>query len=342
MTLNSSFTTYVSCLDGCSIEVFASDATTGSLQHIQSVTLGGKGLPLAVSPDKRRLYASVIGERNGKEENRIETFEIGLDGQLLALSTTVVMARMAHISVDRTGQFLLGASFPSSLIAVYPIGDAGHVQSVPSFSMAASQKAHQILIDPSNRFAFVPNLGADLVMQLVFDQETGKFIENNPSTVALQTGAGCRHIAFHPNRRYVYLLNELDGSLVVYQLNPDNGTLSELSRDSILKEGLRGTPWGAQLHVTPDGASLFASERRGSTLAFWDIDEQSGQLHNRRIIETGKNPRCFDITPSGKFLVLAALDDNEVAVYDISERNAAPELLQKFPTATAPCWVEIV
>lgn len=339
----STFTAYVACLAGSEINVFEGDSDGRALTSIQTVELSGKGLPLATAPDRRHLYASVIGERDGVEEDRIDAFEIiPGSGRLVPLSSTVVMARMAHISVDRSGGWLLGASFPSSLIAVYPIGSRGQVQSVPSFSMPTPKKAHQILTDHSNRFAFVPNLGADLVMQLRFDADRGVLVENAPPLVHLQSGAGCRHIAFHPNRRYVYLLNELDGSLVVYELDSATGTLSEIGRDSILRPDLEGDPWGAQILVSPDGYRLFASERRGRTLAAWNIDPNSGEISNRQIIETGGNPRCFDIVPNGRLLILAAMDDDEITVYDIADPASKPTPISSAATGHQPAWVEIV
>ena len=257
----STFTAYVSCRKGGEINVFSGDASSGKITPVQTIALSGQGLPLAPAPSRRHLYASVIGERDGAEENRFDAFEIEPGtGELTHLSTTVAVARMAHISVDRTGNFLLGASFPSSLIAVHPIGRGGQVQERPCFLMPTPLKAHQILTDYSNRFAFVPNLGADLVMQLVFDERTGTLSENSPPAIHLQPGAGCRHIAFHPGRRHVYLINELDGSLVAYRLDNRSGTLAEIGRDSILRPGLKGAPWGAQLHVAPEGGRLFATE----------------------------------------------------------------------------------
>lgn len=342
MSYQSSFTAYVSCLAGSEINVFKGDAFAGTLERVQIVPLTGKGLPLAAAPGRRHLYASVIGENAGAEEDRIDAFEIGTDGRLAPLSSTVVVARMAHISVDRTGRWLLGASFPSSLVAIYPIGSHGQVQSVPSFTMPTPRKAHQILTDHSNRYAFVPNLGADLVMQFRFDAATGTLTENSPPAVHVQPGAGCRHMAYHPNRRYAYLLNELDGSLIVYRLDPATGTLSEVTRDTILRPDLDGTPWGAQIHVSPDGNRLFTTERRGKTLAIWTIDPASGQLSDRQILETGGNPRCFGITPNGRFLLLAAMDDDEVTLYDISEQGAAPAPVLTLPTGSQPGWVEVL
>ena len=340
MSSSPRYMAYVSCLKGAQIEVFAF-AGDEVLTHVESVPLSGSGLPLAPSPDRRNLYASVIGEKEGVEEDRIDSFEIDrMTGRLMRLSSTVILARMAHIRVDRSGRYLLGASFPSSLVAVWPRSDDGHIMAEPTFTMEAPEKAHQILTDASNRFAFVPNLGADLVMQLIFDDRTGTFSENTPSALHFAPGAGCRHMAHHPNQRFVYLLNELDGALIVLRLDPVKGTLSEVMSDTILGDDLGGTPWGAQIHVSPDGSRLYASERRGPTLAQWDIDGRSGQISNRHILKTGAIPRSFHISPDNRYLVMGLMGEDRIDVYDIT--GSEPQKLYEFPTAAEPSWVEII
>ena len=113
MTVENLFHVYVSSLSGGRIDVFNLNADTGEMSRKQTVGLSGKGLPLAVSPDRRRLYASVIGEVDGEEEPRYETFRIAsASGELVHLDTVKAPARMAHISVDRTGRFLLGRILP--------------------------------------------------------------------------------------------------------------------------------------------------------------------------------------------------------------------------------------
>ncbi len=333
---------YVSCNEGKAIDVFSGFAD-GTIEKIQAIPLSGRGLPIAVSPDRRKLYASVIGEKDGEEEDHIDAFTIDpASGKLAHLSTTIIDVRMAHISVDRTGQFLLGASFPSHKVAVYPIGPRGQVQEKPTCWRDSPLNAHQILIDPSNRFCFVSCLGGHQVMQLVFDQNTGKFTDNNPATIQLQTGAGCRQVAFHPDRRFVYLLNERDGTMVEYALDQDRGTLSEIGRDSYIKPDLQGEPWGAQIHVCPLGRRLFASDRRGKTLACWRLNADDGKMANRQIVDCGGNPRGFDITPKGDFLILGAMDEDMLEIFDISEMDEAPRLVSRVPTSSQPGWVEIV
>jgi len=337
------FKVYVSTLEGGSIEVLDLDPATGGLAHIQTIGLSGKGLPLAVSLDRRRLYASVIGDVNGEEEPRYDTFRIlWPSGELEHLNTVRAPARMAHISVDKTGRYLLGASFPGDVIAAHPIGSRGYVQETPSDLRPAPSKAHQITTDASNRFAFVPNFGAALVMQLKFNDKTGRFEDNDPPALDQPEDSRPRHVAHHPNGRFVFLCNEKEGVVVACALDPNLGTLSEIQRESVMPDDFDDEPWGAQIHVTPDGRQLFTSERRSSTICRFRVDVETGRLSNRRIAETDEIPRCFDIDPSGKWLVSAGQKTNQLIVYAIDADSGELSETARAGTSTEPVWVEIV
>ena len=343
MTEKSPFAAYVACLKGSAVEVFAGDANDGTLEHVQTVELLGKGLPLARSPDGRHLYASTFEETETGEIARVETFEIHpVTKRLNRVSATPVLARMAHIWVDRSGNFLMGASFPSSLIAVYPIGDRGHVQPYPTDTMVTPFRSHQITTDYSNRFAYVPCMKSHTVMCLGFDDRTGKLSELNPPACYTAPGAGPRHLAHHPNRRYAFLVNEMNGTITSFRYDHMTGQLTEIMTTSYVKDDLQGDPWGAQIHVSPQGDRLFVADRRGNTMAVFTIDGLGGQLTDRRLLDTGGNPRCHDITPNGNYLVVAALGDAKVEMYDISDTEGLPRKVLELPTRAAPAWVEIV
>ncbi|GFE49706.1 6-phosphogluconolactonase [Roseobacter cerasinus] len=350
MTTNRNYTAYVSCLSGNEINVFSGHDVTGDLEQVQTIVLPGRGtglvgrgLPLAQAPDRRRLYAAVYGDQTGPDGDLVDTYAIDpVTGHLTHMSSTPVMAQLSHISVDRTGGFLLGASEPSGLVVAYPLGDHGLVQARASDSVVPLPGAHQILTDYTNRYAYVPSLSDDILVSLRFDERTGRFTANTPPEIPLQTGAGCRHLAFHPNRRSMYLLNQRDGSLICYRLDAATGGLQELTRTSILPEGFAGSPWGAQIKVSPRGDRLFASERRSNSFAVWDIDENSGRPLDRHIVATPENPRCFDVTPNGRFAVLSALKGDCIALYDVSRKSAAPEKRLELPTGGEPGWVEIL
>ena len=343
MTEKSPFAVYVGCLKGTAIDVFVGDAVSGDLEHVQTVELLGKSPSVARSPDGKHLYASSFEETDEGEITRVESFEIHPETKRLnRVSSTPVIARFAHISVDRSGNFLLGASFPSSCIAVYPIGDRGHVQSYPTDTMVTPFRSHQILTDYSNRYAYVPCMKSHTVMCLGFDDRTGQLSELSPPSYQPAPGAGPRHIAHHPNRRYAFLVNEMNGTVSSLRLDRASGGLTEIMTTSYVLDDLEEDPWGAQIHVTPDGNRLFVADRRGHTMAIFDIDNLSGHMTNRRLVDVGKNPRCHDITPNGNFLIVAALADKKIEMYNISDAGRDPVKTSEFPTQAAPAWVEIV
>lgn len=341
--MTSKYTAYVSCHEGRKIDVFSVPNAGENVEKIQSVDLTGKGFPLAVTPDQRHIHASILGEKNGAEYYHIDTFEIDQPtGTLTFLSSIPVAARMSHIFVDRSGGFLLAASFPGSVIAAYPIGRRGQVQQVPTAYLPARKNAHQIATDYSNRYAFAPNLGADLVMQLHFDEKTGTFTENSVPTTILQDGAGSRHIAYHPGRKFVYLVNELDATVVGYQLDQYTGRLTEICRDSTLHPDADVVPWAAHARVSPDGRRLYTSERGGGFLVSWEIDLQTGHFANKQFAKTGGNPRAFDISPNGKIAIVGAISDDVIDIFDVSKQGKVPRKITSLPTSAEPWWVEII
>src|SRR5882724_1702533 len=228
----------------------------------------GGSLPLAVSPDKKRLFA---GLRN--EPFSVVTFAIDAKtGKLKAIGPGPLADSMAYIATDRTGKFLFSASYGGNKIAVNPIGADGVVQAAQQI-MPTQPNAHCIVADPSNRYVLHTSLGGDLVYQEKLDAKTGKLTPNDPPSISVKAKAGPRHFVFAPNGKFVYLLDELDASIYVFPWDAKTGTLKkEVQVASALPKGFDGKPWAADIHLTPDGKYLYASERTTSTLAAFKVD----------------------------------------------------------------------
>lgn len=143
-------------------------------------------MPLAVSPDRRFLYASIRSIPYS-----VATYAINsATGALTHLSTVPLAADMDYISTDRTGRFLFSVSYSGAIITVNPIGLRGLVQPGPLQVIHTGSHPHAIRPDPSNRFVYVPVLGNDHFMQLVFNEYTGVLRPNTPPAVPTQKGAG--------------------------------------------------------------------------------------------------------------------------------------------------------
>jgi 6-phosphogluconolactonase len=209
-------------------------------------------------------------------------------------------------------------------------------------------------VDGANRHALVPCLGGDVVLQWRFDDVSGRLTPNAPPAVRVSKGSGPRHFAFHPNNRAVYLLNELDASLYVYAYDAEAGALSERQVGSALppdfagpSHGMEGPstnggPKAADIHVTPDGRFLYASERTTSTLAAFRVDLASGLLERAGSEPTEQTPRSFAIDPTGRFLVALGQGSHHMACYAIDQESGELSFLHRYPAGKTPSWVEIV
>jgi len=331
---------YVSCSKGDCIEVIALDPATGVLSPIESVALPGNGMPLAVAPDKQCLYAAVAGGGDGTEPQFAAYTIDEATGKLELQEIVEAPGRMSHITVDRSGRYLLGASVSNDLFSSSRIKIDGTIDAAATKVYPVPSKAHQITTDQTNQFAFVPNLGADLVLQLKFDPEAGTFAANEPSQIDLPKGAAPRHLAHHPGGCFAYLLNEEQGTITVFELDVSAGRLSEIQTQSFLPEGFDAKPWGAQVLVTPDGRYLYASDRTSSTISLHAIDPETGCITKVSSTPTETCPRNFTIDPSGRYLISAGEKSDRVACYAIDAKSGRLDLTSTVNTGTGPLWVE--
>jgi 6-phosphogluconolactonase len=348
---------YVSCADDAEIAVLEMNLDNGDLKLIGKAKAGKVVMPMAVSPDRRFLYASIRSVPFSVASYSIDSNK----GELTHLSTVPLPDNMANIATDKTGRFLFAASYTGHKISVNPIGWRGLVQPDPTQVLMTGRNAHAILPDPSNRFVCVPNLGSDQVMQFIFDEKTGILTPNKPAAVYSKYGAGPRHLEFSPNNRFVYVLNELNGTVNVYAFDNQTGLLSEiqslsaLPADSKLPPAIPAAGIGpgapsvereeikcADLHVTPDGCFLYASERTTSTLAAYVVDSATGKLKYMKNFETETQPRGFHIDPRGNFLIAAGQKTNQVSVHRINRTTGELQRLNRYPVGKNPNWIEIV
>jgi 6-phosphogluconolactonase len=335
---------YVSNAASKEIYTLSMNRENGELTLIDKVPVPGtdkpspSSMPLAVTPDRRFLYAAL----------RSDTFPVSafaLDrasGRLTHLGTTPLADSMAYIVTDRTGRYLLSASYPGNKLTINPIGDNGLVVEKTTQIIPDRPKAHCILVDAANRNVYATSLGADLVMSFKFDTATGTLSPNGRGGIHTKPGAGPRHLAFHPNGRFLYLITETTDTIGAYAVEPKTGTLKELQFVDALPADFKEQPAAADLHVTPDGRFLYGSERKTSTLAGYRIDPEKGTLSAIGHFPTEKTPRGFNIDPRGRFLLSVGLDSNAMTVYRIDPQSGTLASLKQYPMGQQPNWIEIV
>ena len=333
---------YVGNAESNEIYVLQLDRQSGDLAMVEKVPIPGiakPGIstPMAVSPDRRFLYVGTRGEPQIAAGFSIDA----ATGKLTHAASGPLADSLAYIATDRTGRHLLGASYPGHKVTVNPIGPPGTVQP-PKQVLPGFPNAHAIMADAGNAHVLVPTLGNDSVNQFKLDAATGALTPATPPSVRVKDKAGPRHFVYHPSGKLVYVLGELDGSVYVFDYDAATGQLKEKQAVSALPPDFQGKPSAADLHVTPDGKFLYASERTSSTLAGFRIDPSSGALSPIGSVPTEKQPRGFSIDSTGRYLLAVGQLSHAMSTYRIDPETGKLTKLKEYPMGKNPNWIEIV
>lgn len=295
------------------------------------VLAGETGNPsfLALHPNGCLLYAvNELKTFEGKATGAVSAFAVDPATGLL----TFLNRRPSegtdpcHLVVDASGRNVLVANYSSGTVAVLPLSADGRLEAASSVRRGSGSgpvkarqegsHAHQILLDPSGRFALWADLGADRVRVDRFDAAAGTLEPNDPDGLAVAPGSGPRHLAWHPCGRVVYLFNELSATVSVLGFDAGRGSLGVLQTVSARADGACRENLAAEIAVSPDGRYLYASNRGDDDLAVFAIDGSSLQLTPiGRVPSGGRGPRSFAIDPSGRWLVAANQGSGSLVVF---------------------------
>ncbi|ATB33436.1 lactonase family protein [Melittangium boletus] len=299
------------------------DMATGALQRV-GVTKGvAEPSFLALEPKGRYLYAvNELSTFQGKPSGAVSAFSINPQTRALTLINQQPSRGGApcHLQVDATGAFVLVANYSGGNVAVLPIqagGGLGAAVDVKQFQGSGQSvpHAHQAQLDADNQYAFVPDLGTDKVMSFRFDSALGKLTAGNPAFVSTLPGAGPRHLAFHPNGRFAYVINELNSTINTYAYDKATGKLTELQRVSALPDGFTGQSYCAEVRVSPDGRFLYGSNRGHESIVVFSIGSSGTLTYVQHVFSRIQWPRDFIIDPTGTFLLVANQKGNTVVAF---------------------------
>lgn len=285
------------------IDLYAVDASTGALTLRSSIpSFGTSPSFLAINRAATHLYA--VDENT---TGRVGAYSIDPATGALTFLDAVTSGGSGppFVALDRSEAFVLVANYTSGIVSVLPVQADGSLGDAVT-TLPVGDNAHMILTDPSNRFAFVPCLGSDYVAQFLFDAASGALSANVPATVATAAGAGPRHLAFHPNGRWVYLINETNSTMTFLELDLDAGTLSPTQTVSTLPSGFTGTNTAAEVWVHPSGAWVLGSNRGADDLVVFAVAPSTGTLTPVGFTPSGgMTPRDFTFDPTGTFVYAA-------------------------------------
>jgi 6-phosphogluconolactonase len=323
------------------IYVYSFDPGTGKLNSVGVAAESEDPSFLAVHPSGKYLYAvNEIDHFGGQKSGAASAFSIDTKtGKLTLLNQTATRgAGPCHISLDKSGKFALVANYDGGSVASFPVHDDGTLGEAADFvqhhgfslnkERQEGPHAHWIGTSPDNRFALAADLGLDEVLIYRFNSAKGTLSPNDPPYAKVNPGAGTRHIAFHPNGKFAYALAEMEDSVTAFAYKASNGSLSPLqtvSALSTLRKDYKGPKEAAEIAVHPSGRLLYASNRGGiNSISAFSIEPAKGTLHLKDEYPTmGKTPRNFAIDPTGKFLLAANQESNNIVVFRIDSTTGA-------------------
>lgn len=314
------------------IYVYQFNSDDGSVKAVSSIKISNPSF-VTVSPDKKFVYA-VEENADGK----------GMGGSITAFSFDKTTGKLmyinrqlsagdhpCYISADKTGRWIAAGNYTSGSLAILPVGADGslgaataiikHAGSGFNKTRQASPHVHATFFSPDNRYLLVPDLGIDKVMIYAFDETTGKLTAAKQPFAESVPGSGPRHISFHPSNKYAYLLQELNGTVTVFKYK--KGKLMKRQLISSMPAGDTSFAGSADIHVSPDGKFLYASNRAASnTIAIFSIKQKNGKLslvgHQSTL---GKTPRNFNFDPTGNFLLAANQNSDEIVIFKINKET---------------------
>ena len=199
--------------------------------------------------------------------------------------------------------------------------------------------AHQILTDLDANHVFGVDLGADKVNALNLDLASGALSPNIVPFAPVASGSGPRHMAFHPDRRRAYVLDELVSSITVFDCDPDRGAFIWVQTISTLPPPFTGANTTAEIRIHPDGHFLYNTNLGHNSITMYEIDATTGEL---AVIgwecTRGEWPRGMNIDPSGSLLYAANQNTDTIAVFRIQRSNGK---LKRSALVSTPTPVDI-
>ncbi|MFV5689274.1 lactonase family protein [Flavobacterium sp. ZT3R25] len=321
------------------IYVFQLDTLTGNLKKITTVKNILNPSYLTVSPNGKYVFACT--ETRTPNAGSVSSFEFKPKNKMLTFINSQKSGgeNPVYLSVHKNGKWLVNANYTQGSVSVYPITAAGKINPIVqnfSYSEGSINKerqershVHSAVFSPNYDFIFLPDLGADKIRSYRFDSAKEQPLSENQYPFTQATlGSGPRHFTFHPDGKFAYCVEEISGTISVYAYG--NGKLDPIQRINTHTDALKEGFSSGDIHISPDGRFLYASNRgEENNIAIFSI-ESNGTLKTVGYQSTfGKTPRIFTIDSTGKFLIAANQTSGNVVVF---KRNLVTGLLKKSGT----------
>ncbi len=337
------------------IYVYRFDAATGQVTTLGLAAESPQPSFLTVDPTEHFLYAvNELDTYKGQHTGAVNAFSIDAATGKLSLLNEVSSrdAGPAHIALDQTGKYALVSNYTLGSVAVFPVSQDGrlgdftdfvrHKGSSVNVERQEGPHAHAVAFSPDNRFALVADLGLDQILVYPFDAAAGT-LGHEPHITKTHPGAGPRHLVFDPTGKFVYVINEMQSTVVSYSYDAARGELHELKTISTLPDKFAGSNDAAEIAVHPSGKFLYASNRGHDSIAVFSVDSVKGALTRVEFVSTkGKTPRNFAIDPTGAWLFVANQASDNVVVFRIDGKTGHLTPTGQALSVASPACVKFV
>ncbi len=326
--------------DDGNIRVATFDRSAGTVGTFTAYAAGTNPAFLALAPDGKHMFAV------DESAHRVLAFAVdrGTGAITARGGRDSTSTGPTHLSVDATGRWLLVAHYTGGRYAIFPIASDGQLGAATD-SADIGGNAHFIAAEPSNRFVYVPCLGANYVAQRSFDGTAGKLrplAAPAPSAVPSVTGAGPRHLALRRDGNFGFVVNERNSTVTSYAIDPDTGALTAGASVSTLPSGFAGNNTGAGIAITPDGNFLFASNRGHNSIASFAIAATTGALTALSHTATdGATPRAIALDASGRWLIAGNQASNTLRIFAVGSDGGLTSVASPINVPAKPTFVAI-
>ncbi len=318
------------------IYVYDFDAKTGAIRLISNTDSANNPSFLAASRDGEHVYA--VNETGGATPPKVSAYHFNKEnGKLSFMNSSLTGGDgPCYVSVSPANNWIAVANYGGGSATMLPLNEDGTIKPYAQLINDSIYKTkeidetphvHACVFSPDGNFLFTPDLGLDKIMIYHFNPESKKpLVLASPSYAASKKGGGPRHMTFHPNKKFAYVVQEMGGIVTSYRYK--NGELFKIQDLQTFPQGFVGLKDGAEIVVSPDGKFLYVSNRGDlNAITIFSINPTSGKLSLRGYQPTlGKEPRNFIIDPTGNFLLAANLTTDNIVIF---KRNKQTGLLTK-------------
>ena len=340
-----------------SIFLYKLNSETGEMTRVSGFKAGPNPSFLTLDEQRNYLYAvNETGDYEGQKSGAVSAFSIDQQTGNLTLLNQVASkgGSPCYISLGADGKTVLVANYMGGNVAALPVQENGQLAEAadveqhkgvgPNKNRQEAAHAHYIAQSPDNRYVYAVDLGIDKILSYKLDGAGGTLTPTEPAVAfAAKPGAGPRQLAFHPDGKYAYVINELNSTMTALAYNSENGTFTEVQTLPSIPADYKENNQPAAVRVSPDGKFVYGSNRGHNSIVVYSIDESTGKMtHVENVPSGGDWPRDMTIDLTGNVLLVANERSNSIAALKIDKATGKLTATGHEAQVSKPVCVQVV